>query len=534
MAFFSERFFIDHHNLRHFNSVTRDPNNVDIEWLRKDTDRAKANMDKAAQYGMNGYVLFSQSFEEVLNYDFPIPGFSGKIYSDNHPHRSAGKIVGEYLREASEYGKSLGIKVYFHCNQFAMTPEAFEALNPIIAGTARVCPGKDVVWEIFRNKITEFFTLFPAMAGLQLTTSETQVSATSCNCPDCQHLSAEDRFARMAREAWAACSAMGKGLQFRTWGEIMEWDEKYLRMISLLPEKVVISTKNTLTDFHLSDPPSRLIGVGDRAQIIEFDCWGEYYGWNQFPCYMGDQFSERFRICADKGIQQVAGRVNWEPRANFLFDHPYGNEVNMFTFAKLTQDPYRDPDDILGEWLSERVPESVISKAMEFYKLTYQAQYTWLNFNNFNCNDHSRVYQLQGRPDFRHRLDFQVGELAQEGFRFEPTVIAQQRKEIAQRFDECGKAMQILKGHIPDVEYTYMESSLTNQCYCSQGIADCLEMYGYMLARDRGEKLPDLSSLESEIKRKASEWCAFDEDNFKLMMGPNVTAVFEELTKVDV
>lgn len=531
-TFFDKRFLIDHHNLRHLNTVTRDPDNVDTELLRKDTDRAKANMDRGAEYGFNGYVFFSQSFEELVSYDFAVTGFSGEVYPKDHPHRTAAAMCSEYINEAAEYGRSLGLDVIWHVNQFAFAPEAYAAFGERMAGTSRVCPGKEISWELLRGKIREFFTKHPAVSGLQITTSETQVSATSCKCPDCSDMNDVDRFGRMAKKAWSACSAMGKILQFRTWGEIMGWHGEYERMVSGLPEGIVMSTKNTLGDFHLSDPPSHLIGAGDRTQVIEFDSWGEYYGWNQFPCYMGEAFSERLRICADRGVAQVATRINWEPRANFIFDHPYCNEVNVFAFSKLCEDPYRDPDDVLAEWLSSRFPDSAIPKAMDFYKLTYQAQYTWLDFKDFNCNDHSRVYQLMGRPTYRERLDFQVGELAAAGYTFDPASISAQRESIVSRFDECAKALADLKAFIPDAEYAYMEHNVTNQLYCALTIADCLEMYGYMLALDRGEKLPDLSAFERDTKQRLGGWEKHDAWSYGLMNGPNAVAVFEELERL--
>lgn len=531
MAFFRERFFIDHQNMRRFGQIIDAPGGIDTERLRRETDIIKINMSEAAKLGMTGYVIFSRGFEELVHYDFQIPGFSSRIFPDNHPHRTGSEVAGKYLTEAAEHGRSLGLEVVFHCNQFFFPDEVYTALGDRMHGTAKVCPGKDIVWCLLRGKITEFFRLFPAITGLQLTTSETQVSPLACQCSDCSGMDTGERYARMVHEAWEVCRELGKSLQIRTWGAMSDASkpDEYARMTSLVPEEVTVSTKITMGDFHLSDPPSNLIGKGHREQVIEFDCWGEYFGWNQFPCYMGDQFSERFKICADQGIKQVAARLNWDPPVNHIFDHPYGNILNVFMFAKLCEDPYRSADDILGEWLSERVAEKAIEAASELYKLSYKAQYTWYNFRNRHTNDHSRVYMKFGRPTYRGRLDVQVGGIVSEDYAFETDSITAHRKEIDARYLDLQRALPALKGSIPDKDFKHLAHQLVNQRYCAQGIADCMQMYGSFLAKDRGERIPDLSDFETDMKRRLSEWWEHDAENCTLMNGPNVVEMLDEL-----
>lgn len=531
MSFFRERFFIDHQNLRRFGQIIDAPEGIDTGRLRRETDIIKINMSKAAELGMTGYVIFSRGFEELVNYDFDIPGLNGRIFQDNHPHREGARVAGKYLTEAVDFGRSLGLDVVFHCNQFFFPDEVYEVLGERMQGTAKVCPGKDIVWHLLRSKIEEFFRLFPGVTGLQLTTSETQVSPLKCQCEDCAGMDVGERYARMVREAWEVCQGLGKSLQIRTWGAMSDAskEDEYARMTSLVPEGVTVSTKITRGDFHLSDPPTNLIGKGHREQVIEFDCWGEYYGWNQFPCYMGDQFGERFKICADSGIQQVAARLNWDPPVNHIFDHPYGNALNVYIFAKLCKDPYRSPDDILEEWLGERMPEKAVSAAVDLYKLSYKAQYTWYNFRDRHTNDHSRVYMRFGRPTYYGRLTVQVGGMVADDYAFDPASIAAHRKDIDNRYLDLQRALPSLKGSIPDVDYKYMARQLVNQRYCAQGIADCMQMYGYMLTQDRGERLPDISELESDMKRRLSEWWEHDQENCILMNGPNVVEMLDEL-----
>ena len=48
-----------------------------------------------------------------------------------------------------------------------------------------------------------FLQKYPGVDQIQLTTSETQIAVTDCQCPSCAHLSETDRFNRFIAEAYA-------------------------------------------------------------------------------------------------------------------------------------------------------------------------------------------------------------------------------------------------------------------------------------------------------------------------------------------
>ncbi|MEJ2704385.1 MAG: hypothetical protein P8Z79_18270, partial [Sedimentisphaerales bacterium] len=62
---FTELVFIDHVNLRYVEGSER---------ARAEAEQAKRNIDKAAQYGIDCYLLFAkESMEAILTYDFDVP-----------------------------------------------------------------------------------------------------------------------------------------------------------------------------------------------------------------------------------------------------------------------------------------------------------------------------------------------------------------------------------------------------------------------------------------------------------------------------
>lgn len=522
---FDERFFIDHQNLRYLEHIAE---GMDLERLYSEAARASANMKAAQRYGMTGYVLFARGFEPLIAYDFDA---TRKLFPSDHPHRKARELILPVVRNVVRFGSELGLKVIFHSNQFGFPDAVYETYGREIAGSARVCPGKEKTWQLFRGKIAEFFDAVPEVAGLQLTTSETQVSAASCDCPDCRGMSAPQRFARMAAEAWNVCRERGKILQFRTWGRIADAARanEYLETANAIPEGVVVSTKHTAGDFHLEEPASGLVGLGPREQVIEFDCWGEYSGWNQFPWCAADMLQDRLRMCAKKGVRQVAARINWNPPVNFIFEAPWGNEVNVHIFSALAKNPDKDSANSLDEWIYDRFSSRAHATIKKLYEMSAKAQTTWLSFDGENCNDHSRVYQKMGRPTYYERLWNQVGELVKRGADFSPSGLMKRRKAIDKACAETSGLLESLRGEIPDRWHSEMLRMAANQRSCAQMITDCLEIFGRMLDVDAGSPISDLWSLERGVHDHLGEWMARDRDNCRLMLGPNALEMLEEL-----
>ena len=313
--------FIDHHNLRY--------PGLDARALSAAEAEIRSNMAAAARYGARHYVLFSRAFETLVNYDFEAPG-AGRIgaaaFPPDSPHRREAARYGGALRKAAQAARQQGIRALFHTNQFEFPPEVYAKFGEKMKGTAAVCPARPFVRQLLRGKIKEFFTLYPEIAGLQITADETQVSALACRCADCRHMGAGERIDGLIREAAAACSELGKELQARTWGRVGELaaEGSADRMLDGLPPGVVVSIKHTRGDFYLGEPASELMGIGNDRQVVEFDSWGEYCGWNNFPCYLGDVFAERMRLAAEKGVRRVASRLCWNPYTNPIFDRPMG------------------------------------------------------------------------------------------------------------------------------------------------------------------------------------------------------------------
>src|ERR1035441_7056007 len=75
--------FIDHFNLRQMNQR-------DARQLQMQVQEIERNLDRAKEYGVNTYILFSRSFEGLINYDFavePLSELTGLVYPSGGEHR---------------------------------------------------------------------------------------------------------------------------------------------------------------------------------------------------------------------------------------------------------------------------------------------------------------------------------------------------------------------------------------------------------------------------------------------------------------
>jgi len=511
---FQDRGFIDHHNLRYLRP--------DPDALATQVAEIKHNLDKAAEYGMTHYVLFSRGFERLITYDFAIEGvgtIGARAFPEGCEHRRNAALYGKALREVLAYADAKGIRVLFHTNQFEFPEPIYATFGDRMKGTSRVCPGKEFVWKLFRGKIREFFAKFPRCDGLQITADETQVSALACRCPDCRHISVGERIDRMIREAATICARLGKELQARTWGRVGELAEQRdpATMFDHLPGNVIISIKNTQGDFYLTEPTSSLIGIGADRQLVEFDCWGEYCGWNNFPCYLGDVMAERMKLAATRGVRRAAARLCWNPFANAIFDRPWGNEVNVYVFARLAAQPDLDPDTALREWIAKRYPPQARDAAVRLYKRSAALQKVWMTYRGRNANDHSRIFYRSGST-FRRVRD-KLRSLLRAGYRFPPADLAERRRRIDAALAEAEQLVASLGPAVPDTWKRALRAGAKTEWFVAHGVTDQMELLRIGLDLTEQDPLPDLSALARRIRQRAEQWAGQDPASFELYHG---------------
>lgn len=349
---FDELQAIDHWNLRYHGEYGEFT-------LQEQVEQIKRNMDVASNLGFTSYLLFQKdAFPELLTW--------GGSHEPDHDLRRA-------VREVLDHATKRGLKLYLHCNQF-MWPDEVDV------------PFEDTqaAWATYRQAIEELIVLYPDLTGFEVTADETSGA-----------LQSPEGVLKFHNETARALRADGRDRTalMRTWQRV-----GFLGPPTTLGKtddhNVLFSVKNTNGDFGIVkaldeeffqavDDPSRL--------LVEFDAWREYESHNIFPVYLGDYWAPRFRRLAELGMQRIGLRFNWNSGRFPITERLWANWINVFTFVRLAEDPYADPDAILREFVQLYYPLEAHQAAFDLYKNSFQYVKDLYWINGENIADHGHV-----------------------------------------------------------------------------------------------------------------------------------------------
>jgi hypothetical protein len=142
-----------------------------------------------------------------------------------------------------------------------------------------------------------------------------------------------------------------------------------------LPDDIAVCLKNTPHDYYPTFPHNpRITPEPGRAQWVEFDSMGQYYGWGIAPAVLIDDTRDRLRFAAGCGVQGILSRTDWEAlHGHSCFDTP--NLVNLYAFAQLGQDLEAPSRAVWEAWLArcEALPDAtpqVTDRCLEWLEAT--------------------------------------------------------------------------------------------------------------------------------------------------------------------
>ncbi len=508
---FKERIFIDHENLRYVE---------DEELTQFQVNEIKRNIDEAVDRKIDSYLLFAkETMEAMLTYDFEVEGIGNigkQAFPSGSEHRERDQRLQQALREVVDYAKQKGVKLYFHSNQFIFPDEVLRTIRPATWGTA-VCPGREATWEVYRGKINEFCSMFPELAGLQITGDETQVSVLSCDCVQCSSIDFPERVRMLTNATAEVAKQYGMEVQMRTWqrmgelGDPSQMDEGVL-------DNVYFSIKNTDGDFRLEhdlDKEFLTSAVPERI-VCEFDAWREYTGNNYFPCYMGNNWAPRFQFLQEKGIPRVAVRLMWNSNKNPIFDRPWGNYINIYAFLKLSENPSLEGQNILQMFVEEHYPQGAQQAAIDLYNYSYDFQKVmyYIDGQHYNA-DHARVQDEDAKGDLE--------DAQEEGFLTSRADFETRRKRIKDAYSKAVSLVEQLGDDVPSEWKQSLKDGARVQYYVALSSTDKMEMYYLIELQYSGETVDGaIAEVKQRMEVRANEWEDWDADSFDDMQGDDV------------
>lgn len=341
---------VDHWNLRYHKEY-------DDFTLAEQVAQIKRNMDVFSKLGFTEYLLFQKdAFRELLTWG-----------GTHEPDQELRQAVGEVIA----HGKARGMRVFLHSNQFLWPEDA----GVPYGDTARA-------WALYRGAMQELVRLFPDLGGYEVTADETGGM-----------LRTREGVVKFHNETARALGPAHLALM-RTWQRVGGFMGSPARLGQDDEPNVLFSVKNTSEDFRCTSGFDgdffEAVGQPERL-IVEFDAWREHETHNVFPLYLGDYWAPRIRALAEKGVQRLALRANWNSGHFPITERPWANWVNVFAFVRLAENPQADPDDILREFVALYFPPAARDTAFHIYKSSFDYARSLYYSDGGKITDHGRV-----------------------------------------------------------------------------------------------------------------------------------------------
>ncbi len=314
-------------------------------------------LDFAAETGLNALVFHENDLidqvtcpeshlsREMMKRTFPVYAWSIENNRD-------------YLRRVAANARERGIDFYLEVKELWYRLYLLET-HPELMRDGAICPNNPFWWGFLRAKIGALFSSIPEIAGISVSTAskESRLSLrnTRCTCELCRSTPGEAWHRKVIDTMHEAVKSAGRRLIVRDF----VWSPRDLNEVvsaaGSAPEDVVISLKNTPHDYYPHFPHNPRIGnVGNHEQWIEYDVWGQFYGWGVFPCILLDDIKKRIDYALEKGATGFVARTDWESISEGSAIESI-NMLNLYGAAMLSRDPQTDFRQIYRAWLTHPV-----------------------------------------------------------------------------------------------------------------------------------------------------------------------------------
>ncbi|MFC1890621.1 fibronectin type III domain-containing protein [Thermodesulfobacteriota bacterium] len=429
------------------------------------------------------------------------------------------------INDTAARAHDLGIHTYIWAHE--LNTESFFACFDPAEGSGSTL---DVRRQVYRDALA----VVPDVDGVVLMFGSSNLEPwyAACFCPYC--LFSEPLFTPltsphpvdrldliMRAVGQAVVSEMGRELIIRTfihqpWE--LEWVGEALRNLTGLD--LTVMCKEVPQDWEPNYPHNPLIGnAGSHGQIVEFDLTGEYWGQARIPFCMPAYLQYRIQHQVRQGIAGAAGRTNR------YSNHPFGtpNEVNVYAFTKLLEDPRADVDGIWAEWIESRyglTPGSgasetlaeLLARTFDIGRKMYYIKGFWALEKGSGLPDHGRYPELLGERSIG-RWDPDYKPLERElRCPTEQTLkdIFQEKSEAVEMCARSRDDLEMIREELDPQDYVDIKNRLEHQLRCTEiwrWVADAVWRYKYWRqrlcpkhARYLGGTLERLEALADEME----------------------------------
>ena len=295
---------------------------------------------------LRSYSIYKANLYREIYYRTPSP----YVFNDEL------LIFRDLMKTILGQAKDLGLDIYLQTKEIWFPELLYERKDLVKDG--KMCPSEPWWWETFLpRKYEELMQNFPEITGI-ITSTGTKESRISlahhkCNCEKCRSMDMGEWQHNVLMGIYEPLKRHGKKLVARDFSYYADEQDGIRTGLLDLPDDVIISIKNVPQDYYQTFPNNKLIGhVGKHEQWIEYETFGEYYGWGVTPVSMIDDMRDRLRYCLENGADGVSTRIDWEAMPNHsTFETP--SQLNLYALAMMTENVDVPTKDIYTKWLVE-------------------------------------------------------------------------------------------------------------------------------------------------------------------------------------
>jgi hypothetical protein len=347
-------------------------------------------------YGLNALVLHESDLTNQIV--FPRSLFDPYSFWADAPVRRGFNAIHNdrvYMRYVLDMAEGEGVQVWLELKELTFPDEVLERY-PYLLKNGVICPSEPIWYDFIERKFAELIADFPQLAGIITSPGSPEGRAAlvqrKCRCRLCEETELSEWYRGIIESVHRPLSTAGAKLAVRDFSYKRADQQAMVEAVRRTPPDVVFCIKVTPHDFYPTFPHNPALGVLNRVQWIEYDVFGQYYGWGVFPCYMEEDLRRRYRYAIEKGASGVLLRVEWE-RINDLWCLETANRANLVIGAALATGANPTVREVCGQTLSElglKPGEEDVSIAADALKDTWQIIRNGTYLDDFVFHDNSQ------------------------------------------------------------------------------------------------------------------------------------------------
>lgn len=316
-----------------------------------------AQVERALEFmqDMNLNALIFHESELVDNLVLPKKYFSTEFMWKKNPvryHVLMNNVL--YMNKVARESKEKGIDFFPEIKEIFYPDGLLELFPELRNDDGTICATHPFWWDFVEAKVSELVELVPDLAGLIVSAgtreSMVSISANECECERCRNYDPVIWYANLLQAMYTPLIEKGKTLTVRDFSYSADQQSYIVNAATKVSEDIIISLKNTPHDYYPTFPHNPEIGnVGNHAQWVEFDTWGQFYGVGFFPASVVEDMKSRMNHCHNQNVTGIYLRTDWENLTEGSVFNSF-NILNLISGACISNNIDIDTDEIYRRW----------------------------------------------------------------------------------------------------------------------------------------------------------------------------------------